>query len=90
MAVANAQEFFSRAFLAELEASSPFRFDFLRKRQRRFMGRRGLYAVLFDAFLEAGEGEMEGLPWPGGLLDASLEAGAEPVPEWMAVETTCA
>jgi hypothetical protein len=33
MAVAGAREFFSRGLLAELEESSPFRFDFLRSRQ---------------------------------------------------------
>jgi len=66
MAVAGAREFFSRGLLAELEESSPFRFDFLRSRQKRLMGRRGLYGVLFEAFLEAGDGELDGLPVPGG------------------------
>ena len=54
MAVADAQQFFSPAFLAELEPSSPFRFDFLRARNQKLAGRQSLYAVLFDAFLEAG------------------------------------
>jgi len=54
MAVAGAQEFFSRELLKELEASSPFRFDFLRKRQRKLAGKTGLYGVLIEAFLEAG------------------------------------
>lgn len=52
MAVANAEEFFSPAFADAMERQSPFRFDFLRARQRRVEGRRGLYANLFDAFLE--------------------------------------
>ena len=52
-AVANASDFFSPAFLREAESRSPFRFDFLRKRQKRLTARRGLYEILFDAFLEA-------------------------------------
>ncbi len=51
-AVANASDFFSPAFLREAERRSPFRFDFLRKRQKRLTARSGLYQVLFDAFLE--------------------------------------
>ena len=69
MAVAGTKEFFSRTLLAELEASSPFRFDFLRARSRKLMGRQGLYGVLFDAFLEAGEGEADGLPLPDGWME---------------------
>jgi hypothetical protein len=52
MAVADAHEFFSPRFLAEMERSFPFRFEFLRARRERLAGRRGLYANLFDAFLE--------------------------------------
>jgi len=51
-AVAHASDFFSPAFLREAESRSPFRFDFLRARQKRLTGRQGLYEVLFDAFLE--------------------------------------
>ena len=51
-AVASASDFFSPASLREAESRSPFRFDFLRKRQKRLTARRGLYQVLFDAFLE--------------------------------------
>ena len=51
-AVANASDFFSPAFLRKAESRSPFRFDFLRKRQKRLTARRGLYQILFDAFLE--------------------------------------
>jgi hypothetical protein len=64
MAVAGAQEFFTRPLLAELEASSPFRFDFLRARQRKLAGREGLYAALVDAFLEAGDGDFGVFPLP--------------------------
>lgn len=62
MAVANGQEFFSRSMLRELETSSPFRFGFLRKRGRKLLGRKGLYEALIDAFLAAGDGDLERLP----------------------------
>jgi hypothetical protein len=68
MAVAGGKEFFSKALLAELEESSPFRFGFLRRRSRKLVGRKGLYAALIDAFLEAGDGDADGLP----LLDGCL------------------
>ncbi|MGD0786366.1 MAG: hypothetical protein ABR898_00180 [Terracidiphilus sp.] len=74
MAVANARQFFSPAFLSELEPSSPFRFDFLRARNEKLAGRQALYAVLFDAFLEAGPGGQSELPLP--LLDADRPAAA--------------
>ena len=64
MAVADAQLFFSRAFLAELEPSSPFRFDFLRARNERLTGRQTLYDPLFDAFMEAGADDRSELPMP--------------------------
>jgi len=64
MAVADAQPFFSPAFMAELEPSSPFRFDFLRERNGKMAGRQALYSTLFDAFLEAGLGEQSSLPLP--------------------------
>src|SRR5579872_529124 len=51
-AVASASQFFSTAFLAEAERASPFRFEFLRARQRHLAGRQGLYATLFDLFTE--------------------------------------
>lgn len=51
-AVAHAHDFFSPAFLREAESRSPFRFDFVRARQKRLAARRGLYEILFDAFLE--------------------------------------
>jgi hypothetical protein len=55
MAVAESHEYFSPGFLEEAEAFSPFRFGFLRERRERLAGRRGLYAMLFDAFVEAPE-----------------------------------
>jgi len=64
MAVANARQFFSGAFLAELETCSAFRFDFLRARNQNLAARESFYAVLFDAFVEAGEGTTCALPMP--------------------------
>jgi hypothetical protein len=53
MAVANAPSFFTPAFLAELEACSAFRFDFLRARNHKLTGRESLYAFVFDAFVDS-------------------------------------
>lgn len=64
MAVAENHTFFSSAFLAELEPCSNFRFSFLRSRNQKLAGRQALYATLFDAFLEAGEGDPGGIPLP--------------------------
>ena len=38
-----------------MEQSSPFRFEFLRARRKHLATREGLYATLFEAFLEAPE-----------------------------------
>jgi len=62
MAMAESHGCFSPEFLEEAEGWSPFRFGFLRKRRERLAGRQGLYAVLFDVFLEAGEGEIAEVP----------------------------
>jgi hypothetical protein len=56
-AIAHSHEFFSSGFLAEAERCSPFRFEFLRAQQERLASRQGLYTMLFDAFLEAREGD---------------------------------
>jgi hypothetical protein len=56
-AIAEAHEFFSPAFLAQAERSSPFRFEFLRARHRRLTARQGLYEALFDLFA-ASPGEL--------------------------------
>jgi len=55
MAVADAQDCFTPAFLAELEPCSSFRFDFLRARNQKLAGRKEIYETLFDTFLEVGE-----------------------------------
>ena len=64
MAAADAQPFFSREFLAELEPCSGFRFSFLRKRKEKMAGRQALYTPLFDAFLEDAEDEQGAMPLP--------------------------
>jgi hypothetical protein len=64
MAVANAPQFFTPPFLAEIEPCSQFRFPFLRAKRKRFNGRRGLYRTIFDAFMEAGEDNCRDLPEP--------------------------
>lgn len=61
MAGANAHQFFSPAFLAELETRSFFRFNFLRTRNQRLDDRGSLLPVIFEAFLEAREGHSDGL-----------------------------
>lgn len=52
MAVAESHQHFSPEFLRDVEEQSPFRFGFLRERRTRLAGRRGLYATLFELFLE--------------------------------------
>jgi hypothetical protein len=66
MAAADAQPYFSREFLAELEPCSGFRFGFLRKRKEKLTGRQALYTPLFDAFQgdEADEPRTATLPMP--------------------------
>jgi len=51
-AVAESHQHFTPAFLAETEQSSHFRFAFLRARRERLAASHGLYASLFDLFLE--------------------------------------
>jgi hypothetical protein len=85
MAVADAQELFTPDFLADLERTSPFRFSFLRARRHKYTGRKGLYDALFDAFVEAGEGDLDRLPSPAGRLEFEFEAKAVPLPELLAI-----
>jgi len=72
MTAANTPELFTPRFLADLETRSPFRFAFLRARRKRLSGRSGLYKVLFEAFLEAGEVSWEGLPQPERWRECAL------------------
>jgi hypothetical protein len=74
-AIANSHEFFSSRFLQEAEQWSPFRFEFLRARNQRLTSRHGLYATLFDAFLEARDDNHE-LPLPNHGKPSSPAADA--------------
>jgi hypothetical protein len=60
-AVADSHEFFTPAFIREAEQWSPFRFDFLRTRHDKLANKQGLYAMLFDAFLESRECDRESM-----------------------------
>jgi len=62
-AVANSHIFFTQDFLNQVEQESAFGFEFLRQRRERLTSRHGLYATLFQAFLEAPE-EDNNLPSP--------------------------
>ncbi len=62
-AISDSHEFFSDDFLAEAEAWSPFRFEFLRSRQERVASSRGLYSRIFEAFLEEPGRQAEGLSY---------------------------
>jgi len=75
-AVANSHQFFSPAFLREAEQISPFRFEFLRARRDRLTSREGLYATLFQAFLEAPEDGNDGLPHPQSTRHLESKTGA--------------
>jgi hypothetical protein len=63
-AIAESHEFFTPGFLEEAKCCSPFRYEFLRARNKRIASRRGLYATLFDAFLEAPDDSEDNLPLP--------------------------
>jgi hypothetical protein len=72
MAVADAPQFFSREFLAELESHSAFRFEYLRNRNKNLAAREALYARFFDAFVEASPADANALPVPSiAAQDAS-------------------
>ena len=64
MAVADAPQFFTKGFLAELESCSAFRFEFLRNRNKKMAAREALYTRLFDAFVEAAPADPNALPVP--------------------------
>lgn len=63
-AIAESQEFFTPQFLQEAERCSPFRYGFLRARNKKLASRQGLYTHLFDAFLEAPDEGENDLPSP--------------------------
>lgn len=70
--VAGIEEYFSPRFLTELESSSPFRFRFLRDRHKKLTRRKGLYASLFDALVEAHREDNTRLPQPYCAAHSSL------------------
>ncbi len=74
MAVARSHRFFTPAFLAELEPASSFRFGFLRARHKRIAGRRGLYKILFESFLESCDADLTHLPRPEDWLALTLNS----------------
>jgi hypothetical protein len=80
-AVADSHEFFTPGFLEEAERWSPFRFEFLRARRDRLMSRQGLYALLFDAFLEAPEDDNGELPSPDFRRSPFVEVDTDPISE---------
>ena len=63
-AIADSHRFFTRAYLAEIEQSSPFRFKFLGARRKRLTRRSGLYECLFNAFLEDQDAPEFAFPLP--------------------------
>jgi hypothetical protein len=63
-AIAESHEFFTPQFLHEAERCSPFRYGFLRARNKKLASRHGLYTTLFDAFLEAPDDGEDELPLP--------------------------
>lgn len=77
-AIAESYEFFTPGFLDEAERCSPFRFAFLRTRHERLASRQGLYAILFDAFLESQEGHDGGLALPQDRTFSWVSADGEP------------
>jgi hypothetical protein len=75
-AIANSHEFFSPRFLEDAERWSPFRFEFLRARNERLTTRQGLYAILFEAFLESRESDDGELPMPQNQNSSHRETKA--------------
>ncbi len=63
-AIAESHEFFTPLFLKEAECCSPFRYGFLRARDKKLASQEGLYTTLFEAFLEAPDDGDDDLPWP--------------------------
>ena len=72
MAVARSPRYFTPVFLAELEPASQFRFGFLRARHKRLAGRRGLYKILFESFLDSSDADLTHLPQPENWLALAL------------------
>ncbi len=69
-AAARSSAVYTRSYLAELEAHSPFRFSFLEEQQEEFAGGTGAHAKLFEALLFSDGQEHEQLCPP--LIEADL------------------
>lgn len=69
-AISDSHRFFSRTYLAEVERSSPFRFNFLQARRKRLTRRRGLYEQIFDALADQECESNTGLPIPARAIPA--------------------
>jgi hypothetical protein len=54
-AIANAREFFTPAFVSEIESTAQFRFSFLARRHKHVCRRKGLYADVFGILSETEE-----------------------------------
>ncbi|MGD0910932.1 MAG: hypothetical protein ABR928_03505 [Terracidiphilus sp.] len=54
-AIANAREFFTPAFVREIETTAQFRFSFLARRHKHVSRRKGLYANVFEILSESCE-----------------------------------
>ncbi|WP_348263986.1 hypothetical protein P8935_05505 [Telmatobacter sp. DSM 110680] len=70
MAVARSHRYFTSEFLAECERGSSFRFGFLRARHKRLAGRRGLYKLLFESFLQFEDVDLTHLPSPENWMQS--------------------
>jgi hypothetical protein len=66
MAIAQARNCFTPAFLTRMQPSSPFRFKFLAKRKQKLAGERGLFQRIFDILLS---GERDIVP---GISQADI------------------
>lgn len=64
MAIAQARNCFTPAFLARMEPSSPFRFKFLAKRKQKLAGDRGLFQRIFDILLNSEDNDLSSRPDP--------------------------
>ena len=78
MAIGEAHEWFTPAFLTAIEASSPFRFAFLRERRKKLTADRGLLGRVFDLMLKSQNSDTAALPeisatWRCGTLEAAAD-----------------
>jgi hypothetical protein len=75
-AAAHSAELYTERYLAELEAYSPLRFQFLKQRQQRFAADSGSYAEFFQAFLPS-EDDSETMSLCGATSNTVFAKSAE-------------